>query len=79
MKTRYRKYTKEYMSYLYFLHTKCRYLHNECKYWHPRYFKKLLKCGFFGFWHHSDWDYTKNKREKRLLNNYYNHILGIKD
>ena len=62
MKSKYRKYTKSYMKYLRFLHTE---------------YKQILCRGYFGFWLHSDWDYTKTKREARLLGYYYDHILGI--
>ena len=67
MKTRYRKYTKSYMKYL-------RYLHTEYK--KPE-LKKILHRGYFGFWNHSDWDYTKTKREDRMLGYYYDRILGV--
>ena len=67
MKQKYRKYTNSYMKYLRFLHT---------EYKKPE-FKKILHRGYFGFWHHSDWDYTQTKREERLLGHYYDHLLGV--
>ena len=67
MKQKYRKYTKSYMKYLRFVHT---------EYKKPE-FKKILCRGFFGFWDYEDWDYTKTKRESRMLGYYYDRILGI--
>ncbi len=67
MKQKYRKYTKSYMKYLRFVHT---------EYKKPE-FKKILCRGFFGFWDYEDWDYTKTKREGRLLGHYYDHLLGV--
>lgn len=72
MKNKYRKYTKNYMKYLKFIHKEIGYLPDQ-----P--FRKLLKCGFYGFWNYDDWDYTTTKREQRLLDHYYDHILGVKD
>lgn len=67
MQHKYKKYTNSYMKYL-------RFLHKEYK---KEEFRKILHRGYFGFWHHQDWDYPKTKREARLLGYYYDHILGI--
>ena len=67
MKQKYRKYTNSYMKYLKFLHTE----YKKAEY------KKILHRGYFGFWTHSDWDYTQTKREERLLSHYYDRLLGV--
>ena len=69
MKTKYRKYTKSYMKYLKFVHT---------EYKKPE-FKKILCRGFYRMWNYDDWDCMKTKSENRLLNYYYDHILGLND
>lgn len=68
MKNKYRKYTTSYMKYLRFLHTECR---------QNQKLKKMLHLGFYGFWKHSDWDYIKTKREKRILKHYYDQLGAI--
>lgn len=66
MKTRYRKYTNLYMFYL-------NYLQNELEHLPRIYFKRLLTCGFWGIFN-KDCELTKNKRQRRLSNNYRSHI-----
>lgn len=73
MKNKYKKYTNSYMKYLRFLHTEYKKNQN---------LKALLHRGYFGFWKrrdwdYGDWDYTKTKRESRMLGYYYDHMLGI--
>jgi hypothetical protein len=68
MKNKYKKYTNSYMKYLRFLHTE---FTKNLK------LKEMLHRGYFGFWDHSDWDYTKTKREGRILAHYYDHMLGL--
>ena len=72
MKNKYRKYTKENMKYLKFIHTpQVHFNHKE--------FKKILCHGFYRMWNYDDWDCMKTKSENRLLNYYYDHILGLND
>lgn len=68
MKNKYKKYTNSYMKYIRCLHT---------EYAKNLKLKEMLHRGFYGFWEYSDWDYTKTKRENRMLNHYYDLLLGI--
>ena len=68
MRNKYKKYTNSYMKYIRFLHTE--YAKNQN-------LKALLHRGFYGLWEHLDWDYTRTRRETRLIGHYYDHMLGI--